>query len=585
MSSQKTPIRLSQALANHESDRIAGHSDHGPTTWGEFRKRVSNLASCIAMEPGVSTWLLYCENLEAYSVALCAALSSSKRILLLPNDRPATLARAGSTTCGLLTDKIPPDHDIATIRVDHIDAESICDEATFDSNGKLIELLTSGSTGEPKLVTKSLHQLEMEVATLEELWGNKMGEATLLFTVSPQHIYGLLFCSLWPLITGRSVFYRRITMPHELVPLGAQLNPVYLVSSPAHLKRIPNLLSLRDLSGPCNLVFSSGGPLAKSTASQFHVAMGMAPIEVLGSTETGGVAYRQQDKNNPNGYWSTLPDVDIHIDKKADGELMIRSPYAQPGAKTWHRMGDKAIRKSATTFHLVGRLNRIIKVEEKRLSLDELEQRLLEHTFVDDCAIVPLQDHGPSSREFLGALIKLTDPCDAKPDIQRRKTIRVELEEHLKSHFESTLLPKRWRFVDDIPVNPQGKRILQDLAAHFSEPPSSPTEPVIHHAEVHGDQVTLSGEIGPDLACLQGHFPGMPIVAGIAQVDWAKRWASRYLGAPLTVKRLKAIKFQKLLLPGNRFTAILHRDRVKKLVRFEFQHGSSSYSSGRWDYD
>ncbi|MCV6071529.1 AMP-binding protein, partial [Escherichia coli] len=63
-----------------------------------------------------------------------------------------------------------------------------------------------------------------------------------------------------------------------------------LVSSPALLKR------LNEEHNPVAIrcVFSSGGPLPNQAAQHSHLLFGSLPIEVFGSTETGGIAYRQQ---------------------------------------------------------------------------------------------------------------------------------------------------------------------------------------------------------------------------------------------------------------------------------------------------
>ena len=88
----------------------------------------------------------------------------------------------------------------------------------FDSlNGDFVGLVlfTSGSTGVPQAIPKKLSQMSREVATLETQFGELLGVADISTTVSHQHIYGLLFNVLWPLVAGRAIHAR------SFIPAGA----------------------------------------------------------------------------------------------------------------------------------------------------------------------------------------------------------------------------------------------------------------------------------------------------------------------------------------------------------------------------
>jgi predicted hotdog family 3-hydroxylacyl-ACP dehydratase len=60
-----------------------------------------------------------------------------------------------------------------------------------------------------------------------------------------------------------------------------------------------------------------------------------------------------------------------------------------------------------------------------------------------------------------------------------------------------------------------------------------------------------------DLACLEGHFPGLPVLPGLAQLEWAVRAAGLLTGAPVRVHGIEALKFRELIRPGESFTAQL----------------------------
>ena len=82
-----------------------------------------------------------------------------------------------------------------------------------------------------------------------------------------------------------------------------------------------------------------------------------------------------------------------------------------------------------------------------------------------------------------------------------------------------------------------------------------------------------------DLRYLEGHFPGDPIVPGVAQLlplvhePVAVAWPD--LGPPRSVRRLK---FREALRPGDALEVELARTGQK--VRFEIRRGETSCTSG-----
>lgn len=68
--------------------------------------------------------------------------------------------------------------------------------------------------------------------------------------------------------------------------------------------------------------------------------------------------------------------------------------------------------------------------------------------------------------------------------------------------------------------------------------------------------------VPPGLDCLEGHFPGLPLLPGVAQLAWAVHAARRLApdpDVPASVWRIEALKFRELLRPGDVFTARAER--------------------------
>jgi len=130
--------------------------------------------------------------------------------------------------------------------------------------------------------------------------------------------------------------------------------------------------------------------------------------------------------------------------------------------RNW-RMDDAATLLGDGRFVLRGRLDRVVKIEGKRLSLPELEQRLQSHAWVAAAAAVPL----PAPLR-LGVVVVPTRDGAAALEKQGARAIGEALRKHVAPHFDATLLPKRFRFVKELPVSERGKVVPQALAQLFA---------------------------------------------------------------------------------------------------------------------
>jgi acyl-coenzyme A synthetase/AMP-(fatty) acid ligase len=196
-----------------------------------------------------------------------------------------------------------------------------------------------------------------------------------------------------------------------------------------------------------------------SAAAEFHRQIGHAPTEVFGSTETGGIAWRRQEGED---VWTTMPGINITSGEGSSS--ILRSPFlsATPNSEPWH-MDDALELLPDGRFRLTGRLDRIVKIEEKRLSLPELETRLEEHPWAVSAAAVALIGR----RQYIGAAIVLNADGRSHLALHGRRATTQILRRHLSMHFEAVLLPRRWRFPAQLPINERGKLTQAALAAMF----------------------------------------------------------------------------------------------------------------------
>ena len=274
-------------------------------------------------------------------------------------------------------------------------------------------------------------------------------------TVPHQHIYGLIFKVVWPLLTGRAFAPHRDEYWESLidtVPPGA-----VIVSSPAHLTRLGGLEPVAAARRPC-MVLSAGAPLLPRAAEETSHIFGMAVDEIYGSTETGAVATRRRD--GITDLWQPLPGVTMAC--ADDGRLRLRARHVDE--TSWVTMDDR-VELFPDGFTLLGRTDRVVKIEGKRIALPEVERTLAASPLVTEAAAVAL----PGEGAVLAAAVVLSAAGQAKlADIGPFRLGRL-LRHDLAFHLEAAGLPRRWRFVPVLPVGPLGKTGTAELIALFAE--------------------------------------------------------------------------------------------------------------------
>ncbi len=406
-------------------------------------------------------WVLAVNGTVNFVRGFLALMLAGKEVLLPANNRPGTLKDGIQEPHAIITD-FEIETSLPCINVNATgNSSSVPDisDISISLQDCFIEICTSGSTGEPKQIRKTLATLIDELNCLENLWGPIIGQNIFISTVSHQHIYGLLFRVLWPLLTGRLFMADNIEYPEQIGKIASRQGGLVLISSPAYLKRMIDVLNDTMLDSHLKIIFSSGGPLSRETAEAYDRKLGVFPMEVLGSTETGGVAYRQQNAGEES-VWRKMPQVNVRSNQH-NGALEILSPFCF--SRDWYTMGDRVELINQTQFRLMGRLDRIVKLEEKRISLDNMEDRLGQSSLIQQAMIIAIQ----GDRTVLGVVAILTTAGCSQLEKMGKKDFTRHLRAYLSSYFERVTLPRKWRYVHDFPYNTQGKVTQQALLALF----------------------------------------------------------------------------------------------------------------------
>lgn len=502
---------------------------------------------------------LFAADSYVFAAALMGAWQAGKTVVLPGDMQPQTLRRlqaAADCSAGDLPGGVRPEPSAAP---------EPWPFAELDLQRCRVVVQTSGSSGEPLDIDKRLAQLDAEVQVLESSFGLALSQPGLKVysTVSHQHIYGLLFQVMWPLSAGRALVSDRLDYPEAILAALAQ-GPAVLVASPAHLKRLLDNLDWTPLRAYTHTFFSSGGPLLPEAAHEVLRLTGIAPIEVYGSSETGGIAWRQRALHGD--VWTPFADVCL---RQEGGLLEVASPNLPDGAP-W-LTSDLVRLHEDGRFTLLGRADRIVKIEEKRVSLSALERALLTLSDVAEARVFPLAE---ADRTRLAAVIVLSAAGQQRLQQQGKKALTDDFKNSLLQLVERVALPRRWRFVPALPGNAQGKvteRLLADLFR--------PERPAVQWlARAAGDAEALL-HISPELAVFDGHFPQAPLLPGVAQLDWAIDLGRECFAIAGAFSRVDVLKFQTPIFPGAQVRLLLRWDAERGVLNFQYQSGEQRHAS------
>ena len=447
---------------SRNDDHIMCYED----TWskGNYKTWLDFLTDSAKMRKYISTkkaeqWILHCNDYWYFLVTFTALLQCRKQILLTANISPSFMEEMRKPEIEFLSDSKETVNatDIPTLMESgdlSVTEEEIRTTPEINADETKIHMFTSGSTGKPKDVLQRMTEFELDNAFVFSKWGDEFLKRKLIATVSQHHIYGFLFTITLPFAAGVPFRRKRIEFPTEFEKLND--DSYMIIAVPAFLKRtveVEDTLPLND-----TFIFTSGGVLLPEVAKKTDEVFGFWPVEVYGSTETSGIAYRQ----SKNGIEWT-PFDNAQISKNEDGCLVIKSPYIKDPAG--FQTADLVDIHEDGRFILKGRADSIVKIEEKRISMTEVEGRILQTGLVKDVCVVAMNDR----RQYLAAAIVFNDEGKKKFEGVKKLEINNYFHDYLLQFFENVVLPKKWRFLDALPMDLQGKKKKLEIQALFTK--------------------------------------------------------------------------------------------------------------------
>lgn len=562
---------LFQPLARHAPNAVVAWHDGKARRRDEFLRQVASLAGQLPEFPGDAEVLNLCTDRWSFAVSALATWKRGYSMALPPNTQEQTvfefLAR-GAVRVMVHDGEREGGIDVRTTAAAAAHRSSAIAWAPIAPDRPIATLYTSGTTGPSRSCVKTAEQLFGEADLLGDLLGIVPSDR-ILATPPAQHIYGLLVGILVPLIRGASMICGPAFHAESLAASARQNGATVLVTVPAHLRALAHL-GAHEL-GDVRLMVSSSAPLEQAIVDSLRRFRSRL-VELLGSTETGGIATREP----PETSWRPLPGLSVSSD--SEGHLLVDSPFLPSDEPRPYVTSDLVRFQGGGTFAHLGRIDGVVKIAGKRVVVAELEERLRSIPGVADAALTAVQVGGGRSQELWGLVVANDLTTD-------------QIRSQLLAWFDPVTLPRRLKIVARIPREAGGKVTRDAMLAAFGERATRPSDGSLFDIRSRASSVdgaAPSREVGlvvpKDLRYFSGHFVGYPILSGVAILNALVISETRSAWPELGMLRsLSRVKFRHPIGPGTALNLRLRRTTAS--VAFRLADGDKIFSSGVLDFE
>jgi 2-aminobenzoate-CoA ligase len=492
------PARLNCAaeLLDRVIDRLGPDRpcliDAGGTAWsyGEVLRRANQLAHVLTLElglvPGGRVLLRGPNNPDLVVCWLAVLKAGGVVVTTMPLLRPGELhvvgemARVGIALCDArfvddLVAAAIPGIQIGVYGgggVDDVLTRLAAQPETFDNvdtaaDDVCLLAFTSGTTGKPK-ATMHFHRDVLAIADTFSAEVVKPDPSD-VFAGSPPlaFTFGLGGLVVFPLRVGAASLLLEKAPPEELFAAIGRHRVTVLFTAPTGYRAALRHITDYDLSSLRRCI-SAGEALPAATWQAFHAATGLRIIDGIGATEMLHVFIGSADDDiRPGSTGRTVPGyVACVLDPDGEpvpdgqpGRLAVKGPtgcryldddrqlvYVQNG---WNITGDTYVRDADGYFWYQARSDDMIISAGYNIAGPEVENALLRHPLVEECAVVGLPD--PDRGMVVTAFVVLAS------DVPRTdETVRA-LQDFVKAEIAPYKYPRSVHFVDALPKTATGK--------------------------------------------------------------------------------------------------------------------------------
>lgn len=538
-------------------DFTAFCGDCGELKFSAFKAEVASFAKYFEGFDEDEFALHISQDSHLFSRLFFALLQAGKAVYLIPSEDIAlSLKRRGA---------IPL---ISNSGIGNLNLPQDLPESDFEfknmRNGR-VYFFTSGSTSAPKTILKLFGSLSDETLNSAKILPHQK-HTRVLATCEPCHLYGMLWRILCPLALGLEIDCKTIKTPEELIARQSSCESVVIETTPSFIEALAKYRDMFEFPKNCVGVTTSGGLLKKEFSESARAMWGCTPIEIFGSTESGGIAVRNQSKSQE---WEVFEKVVAGVDER--GCINAKSPYACGGFFQLNDMVE--LLQDGRKFLLKGRIDRLAKVGETQIFLPDLENVYCRHLYVESIRVEMLD----------GVLRALVVPSlEGKNALIKGGKLNFvkKLNSFASAEFERKLLPKKFRIVNRFPLNPQGKLLLSSVKNLLL---NKIDEPLLLEFDKTEQGFNCKLSFLKTSSYFKGHFPRIAILPGVVQLYFAEFFIKENFELRTCAKTVKKLKFSSVIRPLD-ILSLKVRKTGDLSFSFEYSKGSGICSSGSIEF-
>lgn len=420
---------------------------------------------------------------------------------------------------------------------------------TINAENPIIELQTSGSSsrGNSKIIKKSLQNLLIESNDLEEAL--KLGKnLEFISTTTMKHLFGLEFFLVLPINKGHVININRINYPEDI-----NIKNSVLITTPSFLEAMRKYNAQIPIKP--KVIMAAGAKLEDITF-KYAQTISERVIDIYGSTETGTIGYRESWEDKLN----LMRGIKILSTNEFGTKLSTLYSY-----ENIQEIGDRIV-VCGNQIELQGRCDRVLKIHEKRIPAEDIENEIKKNNFVEDCYCF----------EHAGKIAVLTVLSNrGREYIIENGTVEItkELKSFLKDRFE--VIPQKWKFYDEIPRTQRGKIDKEKIRELFN---LNLSLPFIYNSKQEKDSAEYELFFMKNSNFFQGHFDGFPILAGVVQLFYANFFIQKAFNIDCRCGQLRKIKFSNIIRPDKKIKLSIVKNETN--VSFKYEDENNLYSSG-----
>ena len=263
---------------------------------------------------------------------------------------------------------------------------------SLQADDSQIGFYSSGSTGSPAMTLHTVDHLLTECQAFEQvLNGLDVAPGRLVSTVPSHHIYGFIWSQLLPAVMSLPVYrvHPAASLPTTWVKILKDGD--VLICTPD----LWQLLLQLDMKLPDRFIgISSAGALPTDIARAIRQRFPQSCLlEIYGSTESAGVAYREQDGSDYRllPYWQLQQDLQTWKLQHCQSDLEVE-------------LQDNLLKTGPETIQLLGRRDAAIKINGHNVQLSALAEIMEQHS---DVAAAVINTSGSDSQRQLHMFLAL----------------------------------------------------------------------------------------------------------------------------------------------------------------------------------